>query len=129
MQSWSSVLSQNWTLTKYKEDSSSCPRLLYMALFKKPITFQCRINVQWPVCCFLSKASKFLDSFSERPSMKSFDSLIPGMAAQYSECILVSHFLILTLPTHGEMGATGFRPRKGLLDPFLVRASAITDLI
>jgi hypothetical protein len=72
--------------------------------------------------CFLSKASKSVDSFSEGPSMKIFDCLILLMAAQHLEGILFSHSLILSLPTRDETGVAGSGPRNGLLHPFLAKA-------
>jgi hypothetical protein len=74
--------------------------------------------------CFLSKASKSVDSFSEGPSTKIFDCLIPLVAAQHSECILFSHSLNLSLPTRGETGVAGSGPSNRLIHPFLAKAFA-----
>jgi hypothetical protein len=78
-------------------------------LSERPVISRCRLNVQWPVHnpvtslhCFLSKAIGSLDILSEGLSIKSFDCLIPGVAAECSECLSFSHFLTLILPTHGE---------------------------
>jgi hypothetical protein len=97
-----------------------------MGLSERPLTYLCRFDVQWSVNnpvsnlhCFLSKA---LVSYSEGPSLKCFDCLMRGVAAQYSVCILVSQS-ILSMPTHGETGIAGSGPKNGLPDPFLAKAS------
>jgi hypothetical protein len=54
--------------------------------------------------------------------MKSFYCPVSGVAVWYSESILFSHFLILSLPTHGEFGNAGSGPRSGLFDSFLAKA-------
>jgi hypothetical protein len=68
--------------------------------------------------CLLSKASRLLDNFSDGPSVKSFDYLVPGVVTQYLNCFLTSHSLILSLPALGEIGIIDSGPRDGLLDPF-----------
>lgn len=62
--------------------------------------------------CYLFKASGTLDTFSEGPSLKSFDCHVPEVAAQYSKWF-VSHSLILSLSVHGEneIGGLGLKNR------------------
>jgi hypothetical protein len=90
-----------------------------------------RLNVQWPVNnpvvslhCFLSKAMRSLHSLSEGLPMKTFDCLIPGAAAQCSECLCFGLTLTFILPTQGEIETTGSGPRDGLLDRYLAKISA-----
>jgi hypothetical protein len=64
-----------------------------------------------------------LGSLSEGPSMKSFDYLIPSMAAKCSECLSFSYSLTLSLSTHGENEIAGFGLRRGLFSLPLVKVS------
>lgn len=85
---------------------------------------RCHHSVYWPVNipvtslhCSLSKASKFLDSFSEGPSVKSFDSFntwcgIPVFGVYFGQ------------PTHSEIVITCSGPINRLFDFFLAKVAA-----
>lgn len=66
--------------------------------------------------CFLSRASRSVNSYSKHFSVKSFDCVTPGVAAKYSGCAFISQCLILSLSTHGEIGITSLGSRNELLD-------------
>jgi hypothetical protein len=91
-----------------------------MAYSERHVTGRC-FNVQWPITslhCFLSKASRSLDSFSEGISIKSLNFLIPGALSECPEGLSFSHSLTLSLPppTQGETETSGLGPRNGLFD-------------
>jgi hypothetical protein len=53
--------------------------------------------------------------------MKNFGCLIPGVAAQQSECFLALQSLILSLPTPDEIGIADSGPRNEVLDLSLAK--------
>jgi hypothetical protein len=61
---------------------------------------------------FLSKASRSIDSLFQGLPMKSFDCLIPGVAARCLELLFFSNFLTLNLPTSGEIETAGSGPKN-----------------
>jgi hypothetical protein len=56
--------------------------------------------------------------------MKSLYCLICGATAKFSECLSYSHSLNLSLPIYGEAEISGSELWNGLLNPFLVKATA-----
>jgi hypothetical protein len=90
--------------------SSACPHFLPVALSDSPVTCRCCLNIQWwpasghftSLHCFLSKACRPLGCLLKCPLIKSFDCLLPDVAAKCLEYFSCSHSLNLSLPAHFE---------------------------
>jgi hypothetical protein len=78
---------QNWAVTKYVVGGFLLPTFPACSIICRALTCRCCLSVQLPVNSPVTSLHCSLTSvpiwFIQRPSMESYDCLIPGVAAQY----------------------------------------------
>jgi hypothetical protein len=115
-----SAVAGYWQSTLW-EDYYSCPHFLHVLLLERPVTYM-PASLQRSVNSPVTDVHGFLslNCFPEGLCVKRFNCLIPGLAAHYSECFLVSRYIISSLSVHG-IAYLGLRNK--LFGLFLAKAS------
>lgn len=127
-----SIPDQSWALTKYTVGG-----VTFLSTFSAYGTFHEAHNICTPVTLTYSASQQpchkptlfpvqgqyVLRQFIWHLSKKSFDCSIPGAAALCSQCLSFSQSITFSLLIDGETEFAGSRPRNGLLNPCLAKAS------